>query len=118
VETLGSSSVMAAVRNYVAAGVRQGRFDGTLPASATFQVGDDATVTFNYDLSSTVFTFVERLKGLDTAVDFYSQAVHEAETNRGALVTQPAFDGICQAELGMTGPDFLSRWSAFVRSII
>jgi hypothetical protein len=116
VETVGSPRVTAAVRDYVATGVQQGRFDGSLPLSARFQIGDDQTVAFNYDVSATVFTFVAQLKGLDAAVDFYARVVHEPESAGRALVTQPAFDAICRAELGMSGSDFLSRWSAFVRS--
>ena len=116
VETVGSQSLASSLRDRVTTGVRQGRFDGNLPRSATFQTGDDATVSFNYNLSSTVFSFIEQLRGLDAAVDFYSRAVHESETASGALVTQPAFDSICQAEVGMSGSDFLSRWAAFVRN--
>jgi hypothetical protein len=116
VETLGSARGAAGVRSDVLTGVEQGRFGGGVPTSVTFQVGDSATVSFNYDLSSTVFTFIERMRGQGTAVDFYSRAVHESETAGQALVAQPDFDGICRDELGMSASDFLDRWASFVRS--
>lgn len=114
VETLGFPSRAAAVAADVAAGLQEGLFAGTPPATASFETGDLRTVAFNYDVSSTVFTFIASLKGTSIAVDFYAHAVQVAE---GApLVSQPLFDSICEADLGMSAADFLSRWAAFVRS--
>jgi hypothetical protein len=92
-------------------GAAAGKFKG-VPTSDTFY--DDAV--FNYALSSTIFSFVEELKGRETAVEFYAKTIKYSEFETSNFVDKPAFDGICRRVLGMGAATFLDRWASFVRA--
>jgi hypothetical protein len=112
VEVMENASRKAAVRYQVAQGVARGRFKGKPPVSKTFYGKD---IIFNYAVGSTVFAFVERLKGRDAAVEFYAKVITYSDTDSTPLVDTPAFDGICERVAGLSGKAFVEQWASYVR---
>lgn len=98
----------AANRQYAA-----GRFKGKLPSSTSFY---GSSMTYNYAVSSTVFSWVERLKGRATAVEFYESVIQYNDMKSQPLVDAPVFNAICKRVLGMSSDGFKQRWSSFVRT--
>lgn len=95
-------------------------FAGSLPDSDTFQDGDAPTVFTNYALGYTVFRFVEQIRDLETAIDFYREVVKWDDGLRWGVyspfIEKPAFDGVCQQTLGLGARKFLDQWAAFVQA--
>lgn len=112
VEVMGNASRSAAVRYQVRQGVARGKFKGKPPLSKTFYGKD---IGFNYAVSATVFSFVERLKGRDAAVEFYAKVIAYSDSDSEALVDLPAFDGICKRVVGLSGKAFVEQWASYVR---
>jgi len=97
-----------AMRRYAAP-----KFKGRVPTSADFYGKD---IQHNYALSSTVFDFVERIKGRETVVEFYESVIRYSDMKGESVVDLPIFEGICARVLGMPPTDFKRRWAAFVRT--
>jgi len=89
------------------------KFKGRLPTSADFYGKD---ISYNYALSSTVFDFVERIKGREAVVEFYEGVIHYNDMKDDPLVDLPIFEAICSRVLGMTPTTFKQRWASFVRT--
>jgi hypothetical protein len=115
IEIRGNASAEPRIRTAAVNG-----FAGSLPDSDTFQTGDALTVTTNYALGYTVFRFVEQIRDLETAVNFYREVIKWDDGLRFGVYTpfieKPAFDGVCQQTLGLRGPEFLDQWAAFVQA--
>jgi hypothetical protein len=92
--------------------VARGKFKGKPPLSKTFYGKD---IGFNYAVSATVFSFVERLKGRAAAVEFYAKVITYSDSDSEALVDLPAFDGICKRVVGLSGKAFVEQWASYVR---
>lgn len=99
-------------RAIVAQGVRAGKFTGLPPVSKTFYKGD---IQFNYALGSSVFAYIERLKGREATIEFYAAVIKYVDLDGEPLVKAPIFNGICRRVLGMGGDAFLGQWAGFVR---
>src|SRR5690606_31293370 len=118
VEVMDSARAQSEVRAIVADGLARGWFDGLPPASATFHdefQGEQLRRGFNYALSSTIFSFIERTAGVRDAVELYARVIQHTDIDGLPFVQAPAFDGICQSVLGTGSQEFLDEWSAFVR---
>jgi hypothetical protein len=92
-------------------------FTGSLPLTQGFQEGDD--VGANYSVSSTVFSFIEQIADLETAIDFYEEVVKHPDDlldTGSAFADTPEFGRVCQEVIGMDKPEFLEQWAAFVRA--
>jgi hypothetical protein len=111
-ETIDNPQRMAAVRSDVANGVAAGKFHGKVPKSKDFYGND---ISFNYDLSATVFAFIERVKGREAAVEFYASIIEYSDNLDTAVADAPIFTGICKRVLGVDGPTFTGQWASFVR---
>ena len=88
-------------------------FKGRLPTTADFY-GKDRR--HNYAVSSTVFAYVERIKGREAAVEFYESVVQYNDMEGESVVDLPVFKAICTRVLGMSPTDFKQRWATFVRT--
>ncbi|MGW4502220.1 hypothetical protein ACWENR_26880 [Micromonospora sp. NPDC004336] len=100
-------------RPYVRSRVAAGAFHGTMPASKGFY---GPASRFNYALSATVFSFVERSRDRAAAVEFYASVVKYTDTEGDPLVRTPIFSAVCERVLGVTGGEFTRQWAAFVRN--
>ncbi|GAA3780051.1 hypothetical protein GCM10022225_80360 [Plantactinospora mayteni] len=109
-EGVDNAGNRASVRSEVARGVAAGKFKGRTPDQTEFYGKD---ISFNYALGSTVFRYAEQTKGRDAAVEFYARIIEHIEGS--GFTATPAFDGICQRVLGMSGGAFMERWAGFVR---
>ncbi|MFI7425492.1 hypothetical protein ACIBPB_00745 [Micromonospora sp. NPDC049836] len=98
----------AASRRYAA-----GRFKGKLPSSTSFY---GSSMAYNYAVSSTVFSWVERLKGRAAAVEFYEAVIQYNDMTGEPLVETPVFNAICKRVLGMSTDGFKQRWATYVRT--
>jgi hypothetical protein len=117
VEVIGDPSLQQNDSAVVARFVGEGRFTGSPPSSQGFYNGDDATVNTNYDLGASIFSYVQKIKDVATAVEFYARAVPYSDLAPDEpLITAPAFDGICRSVLGISAATFLQQWAAWVRS--
>lgn len=90
-----------------------GSFKGRLPTSTDFYGKD---IQYNYAVSSTAFTFVERIKGREAVVEFYESVVQHSDLDGEAVVDLPIFNAICTRVLKMSATDFKQRWASFVRT--
>ncbi|RJL23236.1 hypothetical protein D5H75_33235 [Bailinhaonella thermotolerans] len=113
VENLEDPARADVQRAIVARGVRAGTFTGRPPLSKTFYGPD---ITFNYALGSTVFSFAERLKGQEAAVELYAAVIRYSDSTGTPLVEAPIFNAICRRVMDMDGEAFLARWAAHVRA--
>ncbi|GAB3275654.1 hypothetical protein GCM10027589_00980 [Actinocorallia lasiicapitis] len=107
VENLEEPGLMAAQHAYARSG-----FDGKFPGSKSFY---GKGISRNYAVGSTVFTFVEKIKGRDAAVEFYANVIKYDDTLDNALVDLPSFDGICKNVTGLSAGAFRSQWVSHVR---
>lgn len=99
-------------RPYLRGRVAAGAFRGRLPASQDFYGRD---MSFNYALSATAFSFVERAKGRAAAVEFYAGVIKYNDSEHEPLVDMPIFNAVCKRVLGMTSSAFTEQWAGFVR---
>lgn len=109
-ETIGEPQRMAGVRAEVRRGVATGKFTGKPPRSKTFY--DEKHISFNYDLGATVFSFAERLKGREAAIELFAAAIQHPDL---PLVDVPVFNAMCKDIFGIGSAAFLKQWAAFVR---
>ncbi|MGW5364061.1 hypothetical protein [Actinopolymorpha pittospori] len=112
VETVDNPERLAFSRYVVRLAVETGNFSGRPPSSKDFYGEKGA---FNYDLGASVYRFIARVRGQDTAVEFYTRVIAHAEEPDSPLTATPAFDEICWDVLGMRRSAFLQRWAEFVR---
>jgi hypothetical protein len=112
VEGLDNAAAKSGIRARAASGVAAGTFNGQLPLTKTFYGKD---VGFNYDVSSTIFAYIERSKGRDTAVEFYANVIKYTDMIGTPFTQLPAFQGICERVLGKSNGALLQDWAGFVR---
>ena len=115
VEHLDQPARQRASEAYVRDGVRRGLFAGRPPASKTFY--DTPVMSFNYELSSTIFEFVRRRRDLEAAVTFYDDCHRVADLDEVPFLGTKAFDHACRTATGLAAPAFLQQWSSYVRGL-
>jgi hypothetical protein len=115
IEVRGDPDREQAERAAVAAAVASGNFSGSLPLSEAFYEGGGDAVSFNYALGYSMFRFVAQIRDAETAIDFYAAIIDYGEPFGDPFVGTPAFDGVCQDVVGMSGGDVLAQWEQFVR---
>ncbi|WP_020576190.1 hypothetical protein [Actinopolymorpha alba] len=113
VETVGNPRRMDYVRYVVRVAVASGNFSGKPPGMKEFY---GKNLPFSYDLSASVFAYVDDRKGQDAVVEFYANVIKHAETVDSPLIDKPEFDEICRQVMGVRASVFLQRWATFVRN--
>jgi hypothetical protein len=110
-ESIGNAAEAARARATAARLASGAKFNGRPPLTKTFYGKD---ISFNYDVSSTIFAYLEKSKGRDAAIEFYAQVITHVD-GAGTFTDSPAFQGICERVVGRSSGAFLQQWAGFAR---